>query len=57
MAKLHNNLKIFGESIQNYPPAPNLVLVGSEMTEIWEEVQNPNLLSVCTLFDSMSNRV
>ena len=55
MAHLHNSFEIFEASIQNYPSVPNLMVIGSEMTEIGGE--EPPLSCVYKIFDPIWNRV
>ena len=51
MDNLDNHFETVEESIQNSPFAPNLVVIGSEMTKI------PPSPFVCKLFDHMWKRV
>ena len=47
MANLQNYFEIFREIIQNYPNAPNLVIIGSGMTDIWGGMES---ICVCVNF-------
>ena len=58
MINLDNCFNISQESIQSYPNALNLVVIGWDMTEIQRErgANSTPFPRVCKLFDPMWNR-